>query len=148
MAGLSDIRNRAWRAVRGAQDTYRVLGRFQRMRVLIVGLLVVDIVATVSFVFIFSGPYQGLEVSYRGEYPTNMLVIRNRTNLMTEARVVLDETYQFKVSRLEVGPLGIEIRDFRDPNGLPPDASYVPRRAAIVTADDRLELVVGHDPPP
>ena len=148
MAGLKKIYTRFGWALKDARERYHELGRFQRLRFLIVILLVLDVVGTGAFLFASTNVAgASLAVSYRTEFPTRLLVVRNRNRVLIDAEVVLDETYRFSLPRLEIGPIGLDLRDFRDEQGLPPDSTYRPRRAVIVTSDDRFDLWVGADDP-
>lgn len=145
MAEVNSIRNRLSLALRGARTQFRDLGRFQRLRVLIVAALAFDVVGTAAYVLASHYGADDLAVSYREEFPTRLLVVRNGARVLTDAEVVLDERFRFVIPRLEVGPIGIDLRDFRDSNGLSPDPSYRPAAALIVTPEDRFELSVGLD---
>ncbi len=145
MAGFDDIKRRLDRAFREAREAYRDLGRFQRLRIMIISFLVVDVIATGVFVFMLSLGDGSVAVSYRAEYETRLVVVRNRTRVLTNAQLVLDGKYRYPISRLEVGPHGIDLRDFRDPQGLPPDVHYRPQRALLITPQDHFDIVVGAD---
>ena len=141
MAGVSDYAKQAVDVLQGGPD----VGRFQRIRILIVGLLVADILATALFVFMLGDGGGRLMVSYRAEFPTRLLVVRNQTKVFKDAQVVLDDQYRYAVPRLDMGLMGIDLRDFRDDQGLPPDMGYHPRNATILTPQDRYDLRIGTD---
>ncbi|MEM7676346.1 MAG: hypothetical protein AAF449_10125 [Myxococcota bacterium] len=147
MVSFKDIRERVLRVFKRARSGYLKLGRYQRMRALIIGVLALDVVATIGFVFALSWPTASFEVSYREDFPTRLIVIRNRTRPMFEARVVLDGDYHYSVPRLEMGAVGIDLRDFRDDQGLPPNRTYRPTRVRIESADDRFEMGIRIDAP-
>ena len=147
MSGSGGIRQRLRRAFKGARKTYRDLGRFQRLRVAIVALLLMDVAATGMFILSVSRPPGDLSVAYRAEFPTKLVIVTNRSTTLTDAQVTLDDVYRYMVPRLEVGPVGIDLRDFRDADGYPPDASYLPRRAVIRTPQSSYEMSVGIENP-
>ncbi|MEL7367741.1 MAG: hypothetical protein AAFN74_02430 [Myxococcota bacterium] len=147
MVGFKDIQQRALRVFKRAKSGYLKLGRYQRMKALIVGLLAFDFVATIGFVFALSLSGAPFEVSYREEFPTRLIVIRNQTRPLFETKVVLDDAYQYSVMQLEVGAVGIDLRDFRDAEGLPPDLSYQPTRVRIESGPERFEMGIRIDAP-
>ncbi len=143
MAGLVAIKTRAYRAVRGARTRLRDLGRFHRLRALFVAAFAADVAVTVLFVVASYANADRLVVSYRAEFPTRLIVVRNRSQVMADAEVILDARYRFVIPRLDVGSIGIDLRDFRDEGGLPPDRAYRPTTAVIEHENERFELQVG-----
>ncbi len=149
MAGENSIRTRASKVFRGARDRYLNLGRYQRLRFMFVSLFVLDIVVTGLFVVTMLTSHDALAVSFRSEFPTRLLIVRNGEKVLEDAEVVLDGRYHFVIPRLELGPIGIDLRDFRDQRGFPPDDAYRPGHALIKTEAESFHLrVSAHDAAP
>ena len=148
MAKDDSIPKRASKAFSGARDRYLNLGRYQRLRFILVSLFALDIAVVGFIVVTLVTAYDALAVSFRSEFPTRLVVVRNQKKVLKDAEVVLDGRFHFIVPRLELGPVGIELRDFRDRNGLPPDDAYRPAQVVIKTDRERFRLPVASDGSP
>lgn len=147
MAGVKAIPKRLRKAIHGARTQYQGLGHFQQLRAMFAGLFVLDIVITGLFIIVLNSQVSTIDVTYKAEFPTRLLVVRNRDEAFADAKVILDNRYVFQVPRLERGSIGIDLRDFRDDKGYPPDATYRPNIALIVATGRRFEIPVGGDHP-
>ena len=147
MAGFDEITRRFGGAFRNAQEAYSDLGRFQRLRILMVAALVLDVAVTLTFVAMLNMSDRSIAVTLRADFQARLVVVRNQNRVLTDAQLVLDDKYRYRFPRLELGSVGVDLRDFRDDEGLPPDGTYRPQRAVILSPQNRYDLNVGFDEP-
>ena len=130
-------------AARNAREHHEGATRFARMRMGILGVLGLDVVATIAFVVLsqHSGPFD-VEVWLERGFPSDMLVIRNLDrDPIEKVTLVLDDRYRLDTEAVAPGTRGFEVyRDFRDSNDARPEEPYVPTRLEI-RADGETMIV-------
>jgi hypothetical protein len=144
---LDGIRS-ALEFLRSTKEAYEGAGRFAKMRVWILAVLVVDLVATVLFVAMTGGRAIDVEVWFEQSFPSNMLIVRNESGEnLKKVILMLDRRYTLEVSSLAPGLRGFEVnREFRDSSGAAPDDAYRPQQLEIRADGDSMIVPVGARP--
>ena len=144
---LDGIRS-ALEFLRSTKEAYEGAGRFAKMRVWILAVLVVDLVATILFVAMTGGRAIDVEVWFEQSFPSNMLIVRNESGEnLKKVTLMLDRRYKLEVSALAPGLRGFEVnREFRDSSGAAPDDAYRPQQLEIRADGDSMIVPVGARP--
>lgn len=144
MEKLKEFLGSAFGFIRQTRDNYETGTRFMRMRVWIVALLSIDVIATIAFVVVSGIRTFDVDVWFEPGFPSNMLVVRNQEQIVSNATLVLDEKYRLSVERIEVGLNGYEVnRAFRDAQDISPPDSYKPRKLEIRFGGGAYDFSVG-----
>lgn len=124
-------------SLRKAKAEYDAKGRFQKLRIWIILIFIVDVVGTVGFVASGDSAAGRFEAWFQPGFPSNMVVVRNLgQRSVDDVMLVLDGQFRTKVATLQPGPTGLQIdTEFRDGIGGSPPDSYLPKRLEIRTAD-------------
>ncbi len=152
MAGFKD---QLFEGIRGAVDflrstreAYDGAGRFAKMRIWVLSVLVADVVLTSVFAMMLGGRAIDVDVWFEQSFPSNMLILRNETgDPLEDVTLTLDGRYTLKVEAVAPGLRGFEVnREFRDTSGIPPDDSYRPQNLEIHADGDTMTVPVSGRP--
>jgi hypothetical protein len=144
MGKLREFLALAFGFVRQTKDSYEAGTRFNRLRIWIVGVLALDVIATIAFVMFAGSRPLDVDVWFEPAFPSNYLVVRNQEGVLSNATLVLDNLYTLTVERIEPGLNGYEVnRTFRDRQDASPPDSYKPKQLEIRFGKASYELEVG-----
>lgn len=134
--------------LRSTKEAYDGAPRFARMRLLILGLLIVDVFAVIVFMSTMGSRDLDVTVWFEKSFPSNMLVVRNESgDPLDDVRLTLDGRFVLVVPRLEVGVRGFEVsHDFVDTDELTPDDDYLPRVVVVEADGETMSLDVSAKP--
>src|SRR5688572_26482048 len=134
--------------LRSTKEAYEGAGRFAKMRIWILVVLLADVIATLVFVVTVGGRAIDVDVWFEQSFPSNMLVVRNESgDELENVTLMLDHRYVLKVGSIAPGLRGFEVnREFRDASGLAPDDAYRPQQLEIRADGDSMIVPVGGRP--
>jgi hypothetical protein len=134
--------------LRDTKEAYEGAGRFAKMRIWILAVLIVDLAATLAFVLMVGGRAIDVEVWFEQSFPSNMLIVRNESgDQLDDVTLTLDRRWVLQVSSLAPGLRGFEVnREFRDASGSAPDDAYRPQQLEIKAGGDLMTVPVGGRP--
>ncbi len=134
--------------LRSTREAYEGAGRFAKMRIWIIAILLVDLLATVAFVTMVGGRPIDVDVWFEQSFPSNMLILRNESgDQLDDVTLTLDRRYVLKVPSIAPGLRGFEVnREFRDAGGSTPGDSYRPQQLQIRADGDSMVVPVGGRP--
>jgi hypothetical protein len=138
----------AFEFLKSTKEAYEGAGRFAKMRIWILSVLIADVVATLMFVALVGGREIDVEVWFEQSFPSNMLIVRNESgDELEDVRLTLDRRYVLQVSSIAPGLRGFEVnREFRDSSGAAPDDAYRPQQLEIRAGRDVMMVPVSGRP--
>lgn len=128
-------------ALRRLKAGYEAEDRFSKMRIWVIGAVGADVVLTLLFVVLASGPSLDVRAWYEEGFPSNLIVVQNRGEVLRDVELVVDGKYRARMPSLAPGPTGLEIdREFRDALDFPPAGTYKPTQLEIRAGGSEVEL--------
>ncbi|MEE2902633.1 MAG: hypothetical protein VYC39_09890 [Myxococcota bacterium] len=119
-----------------------VTGRFQLLRRALWSFLALDVLVTIIYIFIASGPSQETRVWFEVGVPANVLMINTFSDEeVTDVAITLDNKFLFEQTRLPAKTSGFPIDSyFRAQDGTRPPDNYRPKEVVLEIKGERRTI--------
>ncbi len=115
--------------------------RYSRLRLVIAGVLGVDVLVTLVVVIVASVVSLEVQARFVEGFPSNLVMLQNDGSAIEDAEVVIDGRYTARVREIPHGALGLELdREFRDASDAPPPRDYRPRTAQVKAGSASVDI--------
>jgi|GEM_PF-5346508 len=116
-----------------------VHGHFQLLRRALWGFLAVDVLVTIIYIFVASGPSQEARVWFEVGVPANVLMINTFSEEdITDVAITLDNKFMFEQTTLPAKTSGFPMDSyFRAKDGARPPDNYRPKEVVLDIGGER-----------